>query len=146
MKLKNISEEELETMSYDDIAYEILKETKKELKINDLFKEVCDLLHLDDSVYESQIGDFFQVLSTDQRFTMLNNGYWDLKSRHHANIVMDLEDDDDVILNEEEEENDSVETEEEIYYDEDTDDDEVEDDLKDLVIVSDEEEINDDLA
>lgn len=39
MKLKNLSKVELEAMSYDDIAYQILVEGKKKMKINDLFKK-----------------------------------------------------------------------------------------------------------
>ena len=37
MKLKDMSKEELENMSYDDIAYAILTEKKKKMKIIDLF-------------------------------------------------------------------------------------------------------------
>ena len=145
MKLKNINAEELETMSYDDVAYEILKETGKKVKITDLFKNVCDLLNLSDAIYENQIGEFFQVLSTDQRFTMLDNGYWDLKTRHKSNIVMDLDDEEEeVSLNEEETEAEE-EKEEEIYYDDEdvTDDDEADDDLKDLAIIDEDEEEKD---
>ncbi len=145
MKLKNITEEELENMSYDDIAYEILNETGKKIKITDLFKEICTLLKLSDAVYERQIGDFFQVLSTDQRFTMLENGYWDLKSRHKSNIVMDLDDEEEVVVSDEEEPDieDEEDKEEELYYDDDVDDDEDDDDLKDLVIIGDDEEEKD---
>ena len=146
MKLKNVTEEELENMSYDDIAYEILNETGKKTKLPDLFKEICSLLNLSDAVYERQIGDFFQVLSTDQRFTMLDNGYWDLKSRHKSNIVMDLDDDDEEVVVTEEEEPEidtNEETEEELYYDDDIDDDDEEDDLKDLVIIGEDEEEKD---
>ena len=146
MKLKNISAEELETMSYDDVAYEILKETGKKAKITDLFKNVCTLLNLSDAVYENQIGEFFQVLSTDQRFTMLDNGYWDLKTRHKSNIVMDLDDEEEEVpLNEEEETETEEEKEEEIYYDDEdvTDDDETDDDLKDLAIIDEDEEEKD---
>ena len=46
MKLKSISEEEVETMSYDDIAYVILKEKGKKMKLLDLFNEVIDQLKL----------------------------------------------------------------------------------------------------
>ena len=38
MKL-NISKEELEQMSYDDVAYLILKSKKKKMNIQDLFKQ-----------------------------------------------------------------------------------------------------------
>ena len=145
MKLKNISAEELETMSYDDIAYEILKETGKKSKITDLFKNICELLNLSDNIYENQIGEFFQVLSTDQRFTMLDDGYWDLKTRHRANIVMDLDEEDDEVNLVEEEPEPELDENEDIYYDDEdvTDDDETDDDLKDLAIIDEDEEEKD---
>ena len=93
MKLNDLTKAELEAMSYDDIAYLILSEEKKETKITDLFKKVCDLLGLSQAEYEAKITDFFQVLSTDQRFVMVDKGYWDLKSNHKANIIMDNDDD-----------------------------------------------------
>ena len=95
MKLKDLTQAELEAMSYDDIAYLILSEEKKETKITDLFKKVCDLLGLSQAEYEAKITDFFQVLSTDQRFVMVDKGYWDLKSNHKANIIMDNDDEDE---------------------------------------------------
>ena len=39
MKLKDLSKEELEAMSYDDIALMILTESGKQYKINELFKK-----------------------------------------------------------------------------------------------------------
>ncbi len=141
MKLKNISNEELESMGYDDIAYIILKEGNKKLKITELFKKICNLLRLSDAEYEEKIGDFFQLISSDKRFTMLDKGFWDLKEKHQTQVIIGTEEDeeeietteDDIDINEEEETN--------IYYDEDTEDDDPdEDDLKDLVIISDDEE------
>ena len=144
MKLKNLSLEELESMSYDDIAYKIFEEGKKKLKLPDLFKKICDLLQLDESEYEARIGDFFQLISRDQRFTMLDGGYWDLKEKYKKEVIMDTEEEDeeeseatedDVDITEDEEENT------ETYYDEDSDEDDVEDDdLKDLVIINDEDD------
>ena len=49
MKLKKLSLEELESMSYDDIAYQIFVEGNKKLKLPELFKKICDLLQLDES-------------------------------------------------------------------------------------------------
>ena len=93
MKIKDLSKAELEAMSYDDIAYMILSESKDKMKINDLFKKVCELLELPESVFVDKIADFFEVLSTDQRFTMLSEGYLDLKTRHSAKIIIDDEED-----------------------------------------------------
>ena len=136
MKFKSITIDELETLPFDDIAYIILKEKGKKMKINDIFKIICDTLNLGDAAFENQIGDFFALLSTEKRFIQLEKGYWDLRENHTAEIsIKEIEDElDDEILPEEEKE----ETEEESdYYDEldDMDDDKEDDDLKDLVIV-----------
>lgn len=142
MKLKKLSKEELEAMGYDEIAYKIFEEEKKKMKLPVLFKKICDLLELDDAEYEERIGDFFQLISRDQRFTMLENGFWDLKEKYKSQVIMhedeeevEEETEDDVDITEENKEEDST------YYDEDSEDDDVEeDDLKDLVIISDEDE------
>jgi len=138
MKFKTVNLEDLETMSFDDIAYIILKEKGKKMKINDIFKIICDTLNLGDAAFENQIGDFFALLSTEKRFIQLEKGYWDLRENHTSEIsIKEIEDElDDDVINEEEKE-DEEETEEGSYYDEldDIDDDKEEDDLKDLVIV-----------
>ena len=138
MKLKDISKEELESMNYDDIAFIILSEEKKEMKINDLFKKICDVLELDDSVFESQIADFFEIMSTDKRFTMLEDGSWDLRINHSQKLVMDEDEEEEEIIEEDDEEEEETE-EEDIFYDGNPDDDDAEDDLKDLVVIDDEE-------
>ena len=140
MKLKDISKEELESMNYDDIAFIILSEQKKKMKIQDLFKKICKALGLSDDEFEAQIGDFFEIMSTDKRFTMLDNGYWDLRINHSQKLVLD-EDEDEEEIEIEDEEEEEPEEEEDIFYDENPDDDEAEDDLKDLVVI-DEEEAN----
>ena len=139
MKLKDMSKEELENMSYDDIAFAILTEKNKKMKIIDLFKEIGSLINLSESVIEDKIGDFFEMLTLDKRFIMLDDGSWDLRIRNAQNIV--IEDDEDEISVDDVEEIDSEEEieEEEIFYDE-NDDDDSDDDLKDLVVISDEDD------
>lgn len=140
MKLKDISKAELESMNYDDIAYVILSENKKKMKLNDLFKKICDALELSEAEFEGQIADFFEIMSTDKRFTMLEDGSWDLRINHSQKIVLDdeFEDEEEEIIEDEEieEENDE---DEDIFYEGNPDDDEAEDDLKDLVVLDDEE-------
>ena len=136
MKLKSIDKDTLETMQFDDIAYIILKEKGKKMKITDIFKIICDALGMTDKEYENQIGDFFTLLATEKRFIQLEKGYWDLRENHTSEVnISDLEDefDDDIIS---EEEKDEV-YEDNDYYDDidDMDDDKPDDDLKDLVIV-----------
>ena len=147
MKLTDIPEYELETMNYDDIAYIILKDEKQKMKINELFKKVCDALKLPEELFEEKIADFFELLTTDKRFIMLEDGYWDLKEFHNPKVVVDDEED-DLITNEEIEEQDDdlveeQEDEDDIFYDTDTDDDLPDDDLEDLVVIDvDNEEAN----
>lgn len=138
MKIKDFSQDELENMSYDDIAFLILTEKKKKMKIIDLFKEIGKLINLPSSVIEDKIGDFFEMLTLDKRFIMLDDGAWDLRTRHVGNNIIIDDEDDDVSLDEIEEMDEEEAEEEEIFYDE--NDDETEDDLKDLVVISDEED------
>lgn len=144
MKLKKLSKEELEAMGYDEIAYKIFEEEKKKMKLPVLFKKICELLELDDAEYEARIGDFFQLISRDQRFTMLENGFWDLKEKYKAQIIMHEDEEEDSESEETEDDtdiNEDSEEDETTYYDEDSDDDDVEeDDLKDLVIISDDDD------
>ena len=136
MKITDLSKEELESKSYDDIAYMILESSGEKVKITDLFKQICDLLGLSNEEYEAKIADFFQVLSTDHRFIMLEKGFWDLRSRHQAKILIE-DDEEDIDANLEEEDEELEENDENVYYDEDEPTDDDDDDLQGLVVVND---------
>ena len=98
-------------------------------------------MNLGESAFEEHLADFFELLSTDKRFIMVEKGYWDLKINHSTKLIIDDEDDDEEILDEVEETNEDEEEEETINYDEElVDDDDAEDDLKDLVILDENEE------
>ena len=143
MKFKTVTKEELELMPFDDIAYVILKEKGKKMKINEIFKIICDTLELGDKAFENQIADFFTLLATEKRFIQLEKGYWDLRENHTAEIrIKDIEEE----LNEEElidEDYESDNEEDEYSETKDLEDDESDDDLKDLVLVDEEDEAND---
>jgi DNA-directed RNA polymerase subunit delta len=143
MKLKDLTKAELEAMSYDDIAELILKETNRQMKINELFKEVCNLLELSEAEFMDKLPAFFDVLSTDQRFIMLENGLWDLKVKHSVKVVVDNEDEDEDVEEDLDLEDLEEEVEEEDIFTDDNDDDDLtddDDDLKDLVIIDEDEE------
>ena len=141
MKSLNLSEEELLSMSYDDVAYKVLEYREKKMKIQDLFKEVIRIMNLPESAFEDHLADFFELLSTDKRFIMLEKGYWDLKINHKTKLIIDEEDDEEEVIDDIEE-TEEDETEEEINYDEEIiDDDETDDELKDLVVMDEPEEI-----
>lgn len=138
MKTIKLTSEQIEQMSYTDVANLVLKENGKKMKIQDLFQQVIKLMQLPDSYFESKIGDFFGLLSTDKRFTMLEKGFWDLAENHSKKVIIDDDEEEEEI--ETTEIDDIVDDEDidDVNYDDDTvDDDEDDDDLKDLVIMDD---------
>ena len=139
MKIK-LKKEELEVLTYTDIAEIILSNSKKPLNTADLFKNICELLELSEEDYKKEIGDFYTSLTTDKRFVSLENALWDLRDRHAINI--EFTDDDEDEETDEEELNEEIEDEEEIDedLDESIEDDVVDDDdMDDLSIVTEEE-------
>ena len=144
MKLKQIPKEELELMGYDDIALLILQESGKKMKLRDIFAKVINVLGLPEERIDEELMEFFELMSTNKKFVMLDKGYWDLQSRHKLDLVFDMEEDDEELENDEED-NIEEETEEDddIFYDKDDETDDVaEDDLADLVVVDDIDESN----
>ena len=133
MKLNNIPKNELELLSYKEIAKMYLQENKITKTTADLFKEICKLLDLSDQEYVDKIADFFESL--------LEDGTWDLKSNHKVKVsIEDLEDDtaeetesnSDDLEADEQETNDIDSIDDDNYLDDDTDDD-----LADLTIIDD---------
>lgn len=143
MKLNEIPKDELELMGYDDIALLVLQETGKKMKLIDIFKKICKVLGLPDSTVEEQLMDFFEQMSINKKFIMLDNGYWDLQSRHKLDIVIEDDDEEDVDVESEEEDIEEEEEEEDIFYDKDDETDDVDDDdLADFVVVDADDESN----
>lgn len=141
MSIKEKTIDELEQMSYADIAYEILKETKKKKTTPVLFKEVCDLLEIGEDAMFEMIGDFYTALTTDKRFILIDTK-WDLKEFHKVKLIVDEDEEDEEESSEEDEEEiEGTEDDAVIPSDEDYDDDLDEDmeDLDDLSIVSEDE-------
>ena len=143
MSIKKMTKDELELLSNKDITNLILEESKKPINTADLFKKIIKLLELPESTFEAKIADYYTALSTDKRFILLEDGTWDLRSRHTSDKVVKITEDEE----EETEENkddieESIEEDEEDSYD-DKDDDEYNDDtneeLKDLVVIDEDE-------
>ena len=142
MKLKEMSKEELEVLSYTDLTEMILKENKKAMNTPSIFKKICDLLELTEEDYANQIGDYYTSLTTDKRFILLDSAEWDLKDKHKVEIDLSEADDEEEVFDEESEDEDSEEDLDEELEDESIEitDDEVDldDDMEDLTIVDDE--------
>ena len=144
MKVDKMKKEDLELMSYNDIANLILEESTKKTTA-ELFKKICDLLDLGEKTYENKIGAFYTSLTKDKRFLLLEDGLWDLKKNHSVKVLKieeALEDMEELEEIEKEEQDEYEEKEEDKYiiYDENPDDDLGDDldDYKNLVIVDEE--------
>ena len=48
-----------------------------------------NLLELSEGEYQDKITDFFQSLTTSKDFILLQDGKWDLKSKHSVKVVVD---------------------------------------------------------
>lgn len=136
MKLKEMSKEELENMSYDDLAYLILEEHGKKMKLLDIFKKVAKYANISEDEIENKITDFFELLSTDKKFVILDKGYWDLSSKHMKHVIIEDEEDSIEDVHDEFDDLEAEKEEEDIFYDKDDDaTDDTDDDLSDLVII-----------
>ena len=139
MKLKELTKDELETMSYDDLAYIILEDNGKKMKLMDIFKKIAKVLNLSEEEIETRIADFFEVISTNKQFVMLDKGYWDLSSKHMKNVI--IEEEEEIEIEETgTEELIEEETKENYYNKDDEESEDDDDDLSDLVIIDPEEE------
>lgn len=141
MGLKNLKKEDLELLSNKDITNIILEE-KGAQNTATLFKKIIKLLELPESVFDEKIGDYYTSLTTDKRFILLDDGKWDLRSRYTSDKVVKIVDEDEEEEIEESKEEEEEENEESSNFDsmENEDDmDDTNDDLKDLVVLDEDE-------
>lgn len=133
-----IKKEELELMSYNDIAHLILKDKPKQTTLN-IFKKIVKMLGLSESVLENKIGEFYTALTNDKRFILLDDGKWDLKENHKTVSLTTDDDLEDFDEDGEDYDDEQPESEEDDMYEE-TDDDvsDVTEEYKNLVIVDEE--------
>ena len=142
MSIDNMKKEDLELLSYKDIA-NLLLEQKGAMNTKNLFEFIIRKLELPKSTLTNKIGDFYTTLTNDKRFLLLEDGSWDLRSRHTSDkVVIAEEEDDDEDLDLKEDNDEEIEEE---GYDidssasDDDDFDDSDDDLKDLVILDEDE-------
>lgn len=140
MSIKNMTKDELELLSNKDITNLLLEEKGKQTT-PDLFKKIIKLLELPESTFDNKIGDYYTSLTTDKRFILLEDGKWDLRSRHTSDKIIKIDDEDEEEDMEEETE-EIIEEETDNYDSIDNDEDDIDtddDDLKDLVVLDEDE-------
>ena len=143
MKIKDMSKEELEALSFGEITELILAEKGSKMKIVDVFRKICSLLEMSESEFENKIADYFELISTDKNFIVLDKGFCDLRKKHTPKLI--VEDDEDDIVDTDDEEEEIIEEEDDtsdIFYDNSSEEDDVEDDdeeLTDFIMVDEDE-------
>ena len=143
MSIEKMKKEELELLSYKDIT-SLLLEEKGAMNTLKLFEKIVSLLGLPKSTVDNKISEYYTTLSTDKNFLLLEDGKWDLRKRHTSDKVLKAQEQDEDDEEEEQEEEEKIEmSEDEEDYDSqisDEDDfDDGDDDLKDLVVLDEEE-------
>ena len=143
MKFNNLTKEELETMSFAEITELILTEKGSKMKIVDIFRKICTLLEMSDAEFENKVADFFELISTDKNFIVLDKGFCDLRKKHTPKLIIE-EDEEDIVEAESSDEDEILEEEKEddIFYDNSSDEDDVEDtddELTDFIVVDEDE-------
>ena len=97
-------------------------------------------MKLPESTFEDDIEEFFELIITDKRLTMIDNGFVDLKINHSTKMIVDEDEDEDMLIeNEEDIEEENSEDNYDDDYTDDSDADLIDDDYADLTIVDDEE-------
>ncbi len=141
MGLKNLKKEDLELLSNKDITDMILEE-KGAQNTATLFKKIIKLLNLPESVFDEKIGDYYTSLTTDKRFILLDDGKWDLRSRHTSDKLVKIVEEEEEEEMDENKEDDEEEEDEISNFDSMENEDEMDDtdeDLKDLVVLDEDE-------
>ena len=110
MKIKDMTQAELELLSHCDLTALLLKENKKPMNTAAIFQKICELLGYSEDDFANKIGDYYTSLTTDKRFILLDSAEWDLRDNHSVKIDIDMEDEDEM----EEEEIDEEVSEDEI--------------------------------
>ena len=138
---KKLKKEELELMSYNDIAHILLKEKPKQNSM-ELFSKIVEMLELPKKTVENKIGEFYTALTNDKRFILLEDGLWDLQQNHKVKNNVSEEDVEDFEEETEDyDDEDVLEKEDEMFDSDDQDDDisDITEEYKNLVIVDEEE-------
>ena len=99
--MKENTQNEMNNLSYKDMAYLILEEKNGGINTLDLFTEIINRLNLPSKEIDTKIADFYTSLTTDKRFLMID-GLWDLRRRHTSDKLLSQVED------EEEEEEESI--------------------------------------
>lgn len=79
MSLQQFSEEQLQEMSFIELAYELLAEKKQAVTFSEIMDEIKSVLNISDDEVKSRIAQFYTDLNIDGRFLSLGENRWGLR-------------------------------------------------------------------
>jgi DNA-directed RNA polymerase subunit delta len=172
LSLQQYSAEQLQEMSFIEIAYELLAENKQPISFKEIMDEITKVLNLTEQEVKAKIAQFYTDLNIDGRFMSLGENRWGLRVWYPVDHVEEdvaatvkpkkkkakkVKDEDEFIEEEEdlgfddvdefEDDEDLLDDDDEDTFDDDLDDDDEDEDEDDddLLDVDDEEIFDDDL-
>ncbi|MEK4027694.1 MULTISPECIES: DNA-directed RNA polymerase subunit delta [Bacillaceae] len=80
MNLKQLSKEELKEMSFIEIAYALLKESKEPVVFQDMLSQIQQYQELSDAELKSRMIQFYTDLNIDGRFITFGENRWGLRA------------------------------------------------------------------
>ncbi|KMY55692.1 DNA-directed RNA polymerase subunit delta [Bacillus sp. FJAT-27231] len=80
MKLKELSKEELKEMSFIEIAYALLKESKEPIAFQEILNQIQQHQELSDAELKARMVQFYTDLNIDGRFITFGENRWGLRA------------------------------------------------------------------
>lgn len=87
MGIAHYSEEQLKEMSFIEIAFEYLKDSKQPVAFNELMKEISAALGFTDEEIKARIAQFYTDLNIDGRFLAVGENRWGLRTWYPVDTV-----------------------------------------------------------
>lgn len=87
MGIAHYSQEQLQEMSFIEIAFEFLKDSKQPVAFNELMNEMAAALKLSDEAVRAKIAQFYTDLNIDGRFLALGENRWGLRTWYPVDTV-----------------------------------------------------------
>lgn len=89
MSLKQYSKEDLQEMSFIEIAYELLEGNKQPISFKEIMDEIKSILGLSEDEVKSRIAQFYTDLNIDGRFLALGENRWGLRVWYPVDQIED---------------------------------------------------------
>lgn len=89
LSLIQLTEEELSEISMIDLTYEILLRKKEAMPFQEIWKEICSILHLSEEEAKERIAQFYTDLNLDGRFLPIGENRWGLQDWYPIEQIED---------------------------------------------------------